>query len=153
MQTTISKLFKRSALCTVIPLLCDSISLFQHWVDFQSWSWWFFNHISSSPSFQNVSGLMQSIWIFQRLFIKLGTHISSPALVLCWSGCRLGYELLWGLPRLHPERPWQCLVFRRVLILAFSHSTCSSTIYLGHQSDPLKLFADDIQPSLDKRLL
>lgn len=44
-------------------------------------------------------------------------------------------------------------MFRRVLILAHSHSTCSSTIYLRHQSNPLKLFADDIQPPLDKWLL
>lgn len=119
--------YSRGQLCTVIPLMWHSISLLQYWVDFQSWTWWFFNHISSSPSFQNVSRLMQSIWIFQRFFIELGPTSPLQALILCWSGCRLGYELLWGLARLHPERPWQRLVFRRVLINYISKSSEWST--------------------------
>lgn len=156
MQTTISKLFKRSALCmhshsftVTLDFFVSTLGRFSvmNFVVFQS-------HIIIS--FFSKCEQVDAIYLdFSKAFdrVRHPHLLSLQALVLCWSVCRQGYKLLWGLPHLHPERPWQRLVFRRVLILVHSHSTCSSTIYLRHQSDPLKLFADDIQPPLDKWLL
>lgn len=74
---------------------------YHHLLLFKMWAGWC-----------NLFGFFKGFWS------SLAPTSPLQALVLCWSGCRLDYKLLWGLPRLHPGRPWQRLVFRMVLILA-----------------------------------